>query len=594
MENTKNKRKLRGVLAALVAIALAAACVPALAAFAAPADATNDSLPPSTGNLIIHKYQSDDMSKIGSANDGTEVTVDPSFTALSGVTFNIYKVSANASGDYPSKAPYRLSSTTLTDGDGATFAVAAASPASVTTDANGKATASNLAQGVYLVVEQPNAAVAEPADYFVVAVPMTNAAGSGWLSDVHVYPKNQVMYVNKFLTVGKDDASAKTQNGTAVNVGDTVHYSIVPTVPSGVVAYSTNADGTPVTPVSTSNLLTEDSKIKYAVTDTLDTALTFDASSVKVYGLKASDDVTSGGTLITASGNYNVTTEANNTAKIDFTQAGRIALYNAGYAKLRVELDAVVNSGILSKEKTKIENTGYVNFTNKFGQKKTKDSTTGFNPDDPKGPDPDPKGPDPDPSNPDNPKPTIHTAHISITKKDASNTATTLSGAKFKIADTEANAKAGKYLRKTADGAVVDPSDSRWASATDWEATSGSNGVFTFDGVEDYTSTIEKKADGTYAETKSYCSYYLVETQAPEGYNLPADPFKVEFTADDSTETKNWTVSKDVTNTNEFTLPLTGGMGTILLTLAGVVLIGGAAVAFIAASRKKKGAHEQQ
>ena len=594
MESTKNKRKLRGVLAALVAIALAAACVPALAAFAAGeviADTTtaNSSLPPETGNLIIHKYASDNMSEIGSANDGTEVTVDSSFTALSGVTFNIYKVSANASGDYPSKAPYRLSDNgaTLTDGDGATFTVAAASPASVTTGADGKATASNLAQGVYLVVEQANEAVAEPADYFVVAVPMTNAAGSGWLSDVHVYPKNQVMYVNKFLTVGSDNASAKTQNGTAVNVGDTVHYSIVPTVPSGVVAYSTNADGTPVTPVSTSNLLTEDSKIKYAVTDTLDTALTFDASSVKVYGLKASDDVTNGGTLITASGNYNVTTETNNTAKIDFTQAGRIALYNAGYAKLRVELDAVVNSNILSKEKTKIDNTGYVNFTNKFGQDKSKDSTDGFNPDDP-------KGPDPDPDNPDNPKPTIHTAHISITKKDASNTATTLSGAKFKIADTEANAKAGKYLRKTGDGAVVDPSDSRWASATDWEATSGSNGVFTFDGVEDYTSTIEKKADGTYAETKSYCSYYLVETQAPEGYNLPADPFKVEFTADDSTETKNWTVSKDVTNTNEFTLPLTGGMGTILLTLAGVVLIGGAAVAFIAASRKKKGAHEQQ
>ncbi len=576
MEKTIGKKRARVILAALVAVALAACAVPAIAALAA-----NDSLPPSTGNLVIHKYQADDMSKIGKANDGTEVTVDPSFAPLSGVTFNIYKVSTDANGDYPSKAPYRLSGTTLTDGDGATFTVAAASPSSVTTADDGKATASNLAQGVYLVVEQENEQVAEPADNFVVAVPMTNADGNGWLSDVHVYPKNQVMYVNKFLTVGKDDAAAKTQNGTAVNVGDTVHYSIVPTVPSGVVAYSTNVDGTPVTPVTTTNVLTEDAKIKYAVTDALDTALTFDAASVKVYGLKASDDVTSGGTLITASGNYSVTTETGNTAKIDFTQAGRIALYNAGYSKLRVELDAVVNDGILSKEKTKVGNTGYVNFTNKFGQEKTKDSTTGFNPDDP-------KGPDPDPDNPDNPQPTIHTAHISITKKDASNTTTTLAGAKFKIADTEANAKAGNYLRKTADGAVVDPSDSRWATATDWEATSGSDGTFSFDGVEDYTSVVEKKADGTYAETKTYCSYYLVETQAPEGYNLPDAPFKVDFSEATSKESVNWTVSKDVTNTNEFTLPLTGGMGTMLLTLAGILLVGGAGCAFFAAGRKKK------
>jgi LPXTG-motif cell wall-anchored protein len=163
-----------------------------------------------------------------------------------------------------------------------------------------------------------------------------------------------------------------------------------------------------------------------------------------------------------------------------------------------------------------------------------------------------------------------------------------LSGAKFKIADTEANAKAGNYLRKTADGAVVDPSDSRWASATDWEATSASDGTFSFDGVEDYTSVVEKKADGTYAETKTYCSYYLVETQAPDGYNLPDSPFKIEFTEATSKEDTNWTISKDVTNTNEFTLPLTGGMGTMLLTLAGILLVGGAGCAFFAANRKKK------
>ena len=585
MENTKNKRKLRGVLAALVAIALAAACVPAFAAFAA-----NSSLPPETGNLHIHKYAAENFDAIGDAGDGTEKEVDSSFTALEGVTFNIYKVAANTDGDYPGKAPYRLSGTTLTDGDGDTFTVSAASTANVTTAADGSATASNLPQGVYLVVEQESDKVADIAEPFVVAVPMTAAAGdtdgNTWLTDVHVYPKNQQMYVNKFLTGStKDDAANGAQSGSAINVGDTVHYSIVPTIPDGVVAYKVGDDGTPVSPTE---VTAEDATVKYKITDTLDEALTYTASSVKVYGLTATEasDKTStatGGTAIDAS-NYTVTCEGQELV-VEFNATGRLALYNASYACVRVDFDAVANSKLLDKVDENgnptsfIENTGYVKFTNKFGTEKTRDSKTNSTPDRPVNPDPD------------GPNPVVHTAHISITKKDASNAATVLSGAKFKIADTEANAKAGNYLRKTAEGAVVDPSDSRWATATDWEATSGDDGVFTFDGVEDYTSEIG--ADGT-ETNKVYYSYYLVETQAPDGYNLPADPFKIEFTAATSTKDANWTVYKDVTNTNEFTLPLTGGMGTILLTLAGVVLIGGAAVAFIAASRKKKGAHEQQ
>ncbi len=590
MQDTKKRTRGRALAAALVALAVAAAMVPAVGALAA-----NSSLPPETGNLHIHKYVAENYDEIGDAGDGTEKEVDDSFTPLAGITFNIYKVAASASGDYPGKAPYRLSGKTLTDGDGKTFTVEAASTASVTTGADGSATASSLPQGVYLVVEQETEAmkdkVADIAEYFVVAVPMTAAAdgtdGNTWLSDVHVYPKNQQMYVNKFLTGStKDDAASGAQSGSAVNVGDTVHYSIVPTVPDGVVAYKVGDDGTPVSPTEVTS---EDAKVKYAVTDTLDSALTYTADSVKVYGLSATEaadkeKTATAGTLIGAS-NYTVTCDKQE-LKVEFNATGRLALYNANYACVRVDFDAVVNSGILDKvdedgnAKTSVKNTGYVKFTNKFGKDRTRDSSTNSTPDRPKGPDPDEDKPDP----------VVHTAHISITKTDASNAATKLSGAKFKIADTEANAKAGKYLRKTTDGAVVDPSDTRWESATDWEATSADDGTFTFDGVEDYTSTVA--ADGT--ETKDYCSYYLVETQAPTGYNLPADPFKIDFSEATSTKTANWTVSKDVTNTNEFTLPLTGGMGTMLLTFAGVVLIGGAACALVVASRKKKAAQDRQ
>ena len=544
--------KLRALAATVVAIALAAACVPAFAALAA-----NDSLPPSTGNLHIHKYVGADLDKAGAANDGTEVTnIDSSFTPLEGITFHIYKVAANASGDYPGKAPYRLSSTTLTDGDGNTFTVSAASTASVTTAADGSATASNLPQGVYLVTEDESESVSVPADPFVVAVPMTNADGDGWLSDVHVYPKNETMTDDKELKADtKDDAAAQTQSGTSVNVGDTVTWTITPSVPSEIVAYKKNDDGTPATPTSVTS---EDANISYTVYDELDEALTYTDGSVKVYGIKSTDNEKTGGTLVSQSGNYTVTLDtATNKLSVSFTAAGRLALYNADYKKLRVEIDTVVNAKVLNKTVHKIGNDSSVEFVNKFDQTKTAESETVE----------------------------IHTAAIDITKTDATNTSTKLAGAKFQIADSEANAKAGNYLKKTADGYIVDPSDSRYATASAWVETTDANGKATFSGLEDYTSVIA--ADGT--ETPTYCSYWLVETQAPEGYNLPASPFKVTFTEDGATETANWTLSTTITNTNEFTLPLTGGMGTMLLTLVGVMLVGGAGIALFS-TRKKKGA----
>ena len=385
---------------------------------------------------------------------------------------------------------------------------------------------------------------------------MTNADGDGWLSDVHVYPKNETMTDDKELKADtKDDAAAQTQSGTSVNVGDTVTWTITPSVPSEIVAYKKNDDGTPATPTSVTS---EDANISYTVYDELDEALTYTDGSVKVYGIKSTDNEKTGGTLVSQSGNYTVTLDtATNKLSVSFTAAGRLALYNADYKKLRVEIDTVVNAKVLNKTVHKIGNDSFVEFVNKFDQTKTAESETVE----------------------------IHTAAIDITKTDATNTSTKLAGAKFQIADSEANAKAGNYLKKTADGYIVDPSDSRYATASAWVETTDANGKATFSGLEDYTSVIA--ADGT--ETPTYCSYWLVETQAPEGYNLPASPFKVTFTEDGATETANWTLSTTITNTNEFTLPLTGGMGTMLLTLVGVMLVGGAGIALFS-TRKKKGA----
>lgn len=557
----KSKRT-RGLVSLLFAATLAFGMMPATAL---AEDHPDTPLPPDKGNLHIHKYLGDGTVAPGDPNEGTVIDPLPSspdWEPIGDITFDIYKVDANADGDYPGTKPYRLSGTTLTDGAGDTFNVTPATTPSVTTDTSGNAVASDLPQGVYLVVEQYDDRVTTPADPFVVAVPMTDAAGSGWITDVHVYPKNFSMTAIKEI---KSPAGSE-QTGTAVNVGDLVTYSIIPTVPTDIVAYEVDATGAPTGGIDS----TEDASIKYSVTDELLDALTFvDAApnDLKVYGLTAADDKHSGGTLIPRTGNYTV---AGNVV-IDFTAAGRALLYAGSgtssapvpYSFIRIELSATVNSNILDSVKypaSEVENKATVGFTNRWDQ----DTESGTN------------------------TVTIHNAAISIIKKDRTS-GVALSGAEFKIADTEANAKAGNYLKilpldhATRPGAIVDPADPDYgnAAAVDWLATSDSNGKFTFDGIEDYTSVMDN--DGN--ETKTYLSYWLVETKAPNGYNLPADPFKFTF---DGSET-GYTIEMDIHNTNEFVLPLTGGAGTLLLTIVGVALVGGGAVALFF-SRKKKAA----
>ena len=75
--------------------------------------------------------------------------------------------------------------------------------------------------------------------------------------------------------------------------------------------------------------------------------------------------------------------------------------------------------------------------------------------------------------------------------------------------------------------------------------------------------------------------YYIEETKAPSGYNLLQDPVKASFDDEDT----NHVVVKDIVNKKGFTLPNTGGVGTLLLVVFGIVLIG---LAIILTMNKKK------
>ena len=500
--------------------------------FATTAFASNPALPPSEGTLTIHKFLMDDTSGASLPNDGNEAgagtnpSVPSDAVPLDGITFNLYKITPNpTTGALPSVGPYRLLGTTMTDGTGATFAVTAAIPPSLTTAGGGLATAT-LSQGYYLVIEQTSALVAGPADPFVVPVPMTEPDGEGWITDVHVYPKNEGMSVEKTVI----------DPGTAINIGDRLTYEIIPSIPSGIY----------------SDIPAEDAIIKYSIIDTLDTALTLDASSIRVCGrtTKTGTDTLIPATNYTVSGNF----------RVEFNAAGRKHMFDNGYKFLSITFDAIVNEGVLSKPGYTVENQPEIDFTNKFDEEKHGDGIPEK----------------------------IHTAAVEIIKEDAA-TAEKLAGAEFQIASSLSNAQNGIYLKKlpathaTRPNAIVDADDPDYADAQPWIATTASGtGIAKFEGLKDYSSTFD--TDGT--EIKTYLSYYIVETKAPSGYNLLDAPIKVTFSEENSTETNSYTISVTVKNTNKFTLPQTGGMGTVLFTVGGIALVG-VAIILIATSRKK-------
>ena len=101
------------------------------------------------------------------------------------------------------------------------------------------------------------------------------------------------------------------------------------------------------------------------------------------------------------------------------------------------------------------------------------------------------------------------------------------------------------------------------------------------------SATFEKyQANGT------HYTYYLVETQAPSGYNILDHAVEVHFTdADVSTTDGVYTVR--ISNKTGFRLPITGGTGTVIFTVVGIALMVGAVVLLVL-SRKKSKAKENE
>lgn len=79
-------------------------------------------------------------------------------------------------------------------------------------------------------------------------------------------------------------------------------------------------------------------------------------------------------------------------------------------------------------------------------------------------------------------------------------------------------------------------------------------------------------------------TYYLVETEAPDGYNKLSEPIEVKLTSSDQ---QDWGIThkQPVANSKGIVLPGTGGMGTVIFYCVGGALVLGALVVLIARRR---------
>jgi fimbrial isopeptide formation D2 family protein/LPXTG-motif cell wall-anchored protein len=261
----------------------------------------------------------------------------------------------------------------------------------------------------------------------------------------------------------------------------------------------------------------------YKITDALDTKLTYTGASVSL----------ADGTTITEGTDYTISFDtASNTLTVEFTAAGRAVLAAHNTTQVKVVVNSTVNAV------GEITNTALL-YPNQASYNGT-------------------------PGQPGGPivTPPVQTKWGSYTIQKTDNKNAALAGAVFSVYASEADAKAG----------------------TNPIALGGQT---TFPVVADGTLTLSGLRYSDFANGQAvapgdpgYQSYWLIEVKAPTGYELLAQPIKFDVTAATTTAGVDATV-KNVPSNSGFDLPFTGGAGSSLVYLVGVLLIAGAvALAF--------------
>ena len=312
-------------------------------------------------------------------------------------------------------------------------------------------------------------------------------------------------------------------------IGQTVNYTLVVDVPD----YPENAVDK-----------------KFIIADYLSEGLTFNEGSVKIYNYDDSKEENKGTELTDDFVDYAFTDEKH---PAEGTSPSFAKSFKGDYSilaeKVIVKYSATVNEKAVVKEEAatdnKLDNKVYLIYNN---NPYTEDGYREI----------------PD-------KERVYTYGIQVTKTD--NGEKKLPGAEFNLKQGE------DTLKFVKDGSVYRlPLTEEEAAEASETLVTDANGLIMIKGLD----------LGTYT---------LVETKAPDGYELPANPETVITLADDADDSgkpdgilnndSDGTFETTVVNTKPGILPVTGGIGTALFTICGLLLMSGAVILVVTVSRRK-------
>ena len=456
-------------------------------------------------------------------------------TALNGATFVLQKKGADGKW------------TTITKNN---KGAAVGTNGVLTTAADGKITVSDLAPGTYRFVET---GVPSDTGYIMNGrdtkeFEITTAGTVKIGNEVVDTNQNPIEAINYKPNVEKEvkNATGNWGNDSDYSAGDEVPYRVTVDVPSNI----------------------EDLR-EFVVTDTMEHQ-TYKSGSLKIYSDEGlSTEILNGEYTVTENGTTGWSISFNTYNDADGTISSLLDHY-AGH-KIYISFKTVLGEDALTTSAGN-PNTVKLEYSNKILPSSNEDGN---------------------PNTPGNPgkdeitdQATVYAFKIAVEKVDAENTSTKLEGVKFDLYRKLADDASGKNV-------LTDPVKGLKGQYEKVKAdlTTDANGEVSVNGLENGT-------------------YYLVETKTIGEYNLLKAPVKVEIKATYATTTTTTTKTDEksgktttttevsntsfdngviktvVKNSQGFTLPTTGGMGTIAITALGVALAF-AGVLIIGASRKK-------